>query len=127
MLRVSVSQTLELFLFQFFSSLKFHQAKVLGPMQALGEVMGLGKAMGKAGHAKAHGGGGEAMVHGAHRRREGSQARRVQLVLQHHVVLLLQTPALLGSPVLKPYLHLQMSGLERNEEKYSVPIEYLSL
>ena len=59
MLRVSVSQTLELFLFQFFSSLKFHQAKVLGPMQALGEVMGLGKAMGKAGHAKAHGGGGK--------------------------------------------------------------------
>ena len=127
MLRVSVSQTLELVLFQFFSSLKFHQAKVLGPMQALGEVMRLGKAMGKAGHAKAHGGGGEAMVHGAHRRREGSQARRVQLVLQHHIVLLLQTPALLGSPVLEPYLHLQMSLLEKNEEKYSVPIEYLSL
>ena len=98
---------------------------MLSPVQALGEVMGLGKAVGKS-HPEPHGGGGE-VVHVAHRWGKGAQTRGIQFVFQHHVVLLLQTPALLGSPVLKPYLHLQMSGLERNEEKCSLCIEYLSL
>lgn len=84
-----------------FSSLKFHQPKVLGPMQALWEVMGLRKAMWKS-HPETHGGGREAVVHRSHRRREGAQAGRVQFILQHHVILLLQASSLFCSAVLKP-------------------------
>ena len=54
-------------------SLEFHQPKVLRPMQALGEVMGLGKAVGKS-HPEPHRGGGE-VVHRAHRWRKRSQTR----------------------------------------------------
>ena len=88
----------------FFFSLKFHQPKVLSPMQALGEVMGLGKAVGKS-HPEPHGGGGE-VVHVAHRWGKGAQTRGIQFVLQHHVVLLLQASPLFCSPVLKPDFNL---------------------
>ena len=89
-----------------FISLEFHQPKVLRPMQALGEVMGLGKAVGKS-HPKPHGGGGE-VVHGSHRRGKRTQTRRIQFVLQHHIVLLLQASPLLRSPVLKPDFNLRI-------------------
>ena len=89
-----------------FSSLKFHQAKVLSAMQALGKVMGLGKAVGKP-HPEPHRGGGE-VVHRAHWWRKRSQTRWVQFVLQHHVVLLLQAPSLFCSAVLKPDFHLHI-------------------
>ena len=89
-----------------FISLEFHQPKVLRPMQALGEVMGLGKAVGKS-HPEAHGGGWE-VIHGAHRWGKGSETRRIQFVLQHHIVLLLQASPLLCSPVLKPDFNLRI-------------------
>ena len=74
-------------------------------MQALGEVMGLGKAVGKS-HPEPHGGGGE-VVHVAHRWGKGAQTRGIQFVLQHHVVLLLQASPLFCSPVLKPDFNLR--------------------
>ena len=77
-----------------------------GAGEALGEVVGLVEAVGEP-HAEPHGGGREAVLHPPHRGREGPQGGGVKLLLQQPVVLLLQAPPLLRSPVLEPNFHLR--------------------